>query len=83
MYTSCLQDTFARATIGFLVYKYTIYSIVARALGLVAARASKGILNTRVGRDYVILLIDDTGCLARGGLVCKIPLLARRTRPKG
>ena len=45
----------------------TRYSIVTRALGLVAARARKGILNTRVGRDYVILLTDDTGCLARGG----------------
>ena len=57
-YNICMQDTFARAThaarddrVSCIQPLYTIYLIVARALGLAAAirpsaRANKGILHT-------------------------------------
>ena len=51
---TCMQDTFARARTRpkgqtKLVYKlYTRHPIVARTLGLAAARASKGILHASI-----------------------------------
>ena len=42
----CKIPLLACATIGYLVYKYTIYPIVARAWPLGRVRASRGILHT-------------------------------------